>query len=84
MNAIDNISATRNAPVYLSTGELVTTSTTSTGMWSGGLLHYIDRDLSGNSIFATLWTGTSQSGVAEKFLGGGHRGPHDVCDQRGL
>ncbi len=52
-------------PVYLADGTLVTTSTTSTGLWSGSLQKPIDEDLSGalQPHFA-VFTGTKSSGVA--------------------
>ncbi len=52
-------------PVYLADGTLVTTSTTSTGLWSGSLQKPIDEDLSGalQPHFA-VFTGTRTSGVA--------------------
>ena len=37
VNAIDNIGQSA-APVYLADGTLITSSTTSTGLWSGSLL----------------------------------------------
>jgi hypothetical protein len=64
VNAIDNIGQT-NTPVYLNDGQtLVTTSTTATGLWSGSLLHAINKDVSGvlrqNLV---IFTGTTTAGV---------------------
>jgi len=46
INAIDNVGQTAS-PVYLANGTPVTTSTTSSGLWSGSLLNPIDEDLTG-------------------------------------
>jgi hypothetical protein len=64
VNAIDNIGQSA-APVYLADGTLITSSTTSTGLWSGSLLNPIDRDLSGELLrgFA-VYAGTTTSGIA--------------------
>ena len=48
VNAIDNVGLTQD-PVYLADGTKVTTSTTTSGLWSGTLLHVIDEDLSGKA-----------------------------------
>jgi len=45
VSAINNVGQT-TTPVYLADGTLVTTSTTSTGLWSGSILNPIDEDLS--------------------------------------
>ncbi len=42
VNAIDNVGQSA-APVYLADGTLVTSSTTTTGMWSGSLLNPINE-----------------------------------------
>jgi hypothetical protein len=64
VNAIDNIGQSA-APVFLADGTLVTSSSTSAGLWSGSLLNPIDRDLSGELLrgFA-IYTGTTTAGVA--------------------
>ena len=67
VNAIDNVGQTMT-PVYLASGQLVTTNTTSTGLWSGTLLNPIDQDLTGTQIgFPTIfiWTGTNSEGLGE-------------------
>ncbi len=81
VNAIDNVGQTLT-PVYLADGTLVTTSTTSLGMWSGSLLAAISEDLSGNPPNAILpvpvWTGTYPDGFPDPYstypqtLGGGY------------
>lgn len=45
VNAIDNVGRSAS-PVYLADGTLVTSSTTSTGLWSGSIQNPIDEDLS--------------------------------------
>jgi len=66
VNAIDNVVGPNVAPVYLPDGTLVTTSTTSTGLWSGTLSHAINEDLNGTMVASTaiVFTGTGQSGTA--------------------
>jgi hypothetical protein len=66
LSAINNVGQT-STPVYLADGTLVTTSTTSTGLWSGSLLDPIDEDLSGVGVrtgSTGLWTGTNTNGTA--------------------
>ena len=46
VNAIDNVGQTPT-PVYLADGTLVTSSTTTSGLWSGTLQNSINEDLSG-------------------------------------
>ena len=73
VNAIDNVGQTPD-PVYQSNGTLITTSTTSTGLWSGTLLNPITTDLMGNVLVAggAEWTGTDTTGHATAFpLGSG-------------
>jgi hypothetical protein len=62
VNAIDNVGQTAT-PVYLADGTLVTTSTTSSGLWSGSILHPINEDLSGalHPGFG-IYTGTLANG----------------------
>ncbi len=63
-SAISNVRQT-NTPVYLADGTLVTTSTTSSGLWSGSLLNPIDEDLSGGLFnHQGTWTGTNTNGSA--------------------
>ncbi len=64
VSAIDHIGQT-NTPVYLADGTEVTTSTTTSGLWSGGLKSPIDEDLAGVKQPASLpWTGTLVNGGA--------------------
>src|SRR5262249_35813387 len=52
-------------PVYLVDGTLVTTSTTSAGLWSGSILHAIDEDIAGMGLHTGstgVWTGTNTNG----------------------
>jgi hypothetical protein len=63
-SAINNVGQTQT-PVYLADGTLVTTSTTSTGLWSGSLLNPIDETISGMGIHSGstgTWTGTTTNG----------------------
>jgi hypothetical protein len=62
-SAIANIGET-GAPVYLADGTEVTTSDTSTGLWSGSLMNNLDQDLNGNGRLGAIWTGTGPTGVA--------------------
>ena len=64
VDAIDHIGQT-DTPVYLSDGTQVTSSTTSTGLWSGGILHSINLDLAGNPVDPAffVWTGTNPFGT---------------------
>ena len=63
VNATDNVGLTQD-PVYLADGTKVTTSTTTSGLWSGGLLHAIDEDLTGKqSSHPYTWTGTNPTGT---------------------
>jgi hypothetical protein len=69
VNAIDNVGQTQT-PVYLADGTLVTTSTTSSGMWSGNLISPLgtiadplDEDLRGIENYANfVWTGSDKTG----------------------
>jgi hypothetical protein len=71
-SAINNVGQTLT-PVYLADGTLVTTSTTSTGLWSGSLLNPIDETISGMGIHSGstgTWTGTNTNGsVSSNPLG---------------
>ncbi len=61
-SAINNVGQTET-PVYLADGTLVTSSTTSTGLWSGSLLNPVDEDLSDRLItHQGTWTGTGTNG----------------------
>jgi hypothetical protein len=65
-SAINNVGQTQ-APVYLVDGTLVTTSTTSTGLWSGSISNPIDEDISGMGVHTGstgVWTGTNTNGSA--------------------
>jgi PEP-CTERM motif len=63
VDAIDHVGQAK-APVYLSDGTLVTTTTTPAGLWSGALVHEINRDLAGNPVDSLffVWTGTNPTG----------------------
>jgi len=64
VNAIDNVGQDPIHGVYLADGTLVTSSTTTSGMWSGSLNNPIDRDLSNNSVGnSAAWTGTNTDGT---------------------
>ena len=63
-SAINNVGQSQT-PVYLADGTLVTTSTTSTGLWSGSLVNPINEDLSGMGVrtgSTGVWTGTNTNG----------------------
>jgi len=64
VDAIDHVGQT-TAPVYLSNGTLVTTNTTSAGLWSGSILHAINLDVAGNVVDPVffVWTGTNPFGT---------------------
>jgi hypothetical protein len=59
--AIDHIGQT-DTPVYLPDGTLVTTSTTTSGLWSGTLHHAIDEYLNSVPASTGVWTGTGPDG----------------------
>jgi hypothetical protein len=74
VNAIDHIGQT-TTPVFLVDGTEVTTSTSSTGLWSGSIMHGIGEDINGVTlgsppIGAIVWTGTDTNGS-----GGGDGSP---------
>jgi hypothetical protein len=64
VDAIDHVGRA-TAPVYLSNGTLVTTTTTPAGLWSGALVHAINLDLAANPVspFFFVWTGTNPTGT---------------------
>jgi hypothetical protein len=64
VDAIDHVGQAV-APVYLSNGTLVTTTTTLAGLWSGALVHAINLDLAANPVpsFFFVWTGTNPTGT---------------------
>jgi hypothetical protein len=62
VDAIDHVGQA-TAPVYLSDGTLVTTSTTAAGLWSGSILHTMNLDLAGNPVQTSVWTGTNPTGT---------------------
>jgi hypothetical protein len=62
VNAIDHVGQT-DTPVYLADGTQVTTSTTTSGLWSGILENPIDKDLNGNLYQNVVWTGTAGNGT---------------------
>jgi hypothetical protein len=70
VDAIDNIGVT-GAPVYLVDGTLVTSTDSTSGLWSGALGHLIDEDLTGLQIGGRSWTGTlsNGSGASGRELG---------------
>jgi hypothetical protein len=64
VNAIDHIGSAPVTGVFLVDGTLVTTSTTTTGLWSGTLNNAIDEDISANaSLFTVALTGTNADGT---------------------
>ncbi len=65
VNAIDNIGQQAIAGVFLANGVEVTTTTTTTGLWSGILLAPINQDLSGSTITSLVWTGTTATGSGQ-------------------
>jgi hypothetical protein len=79
VHAIDHIGQT-NTPVYLSDGTLVTSSTTSTGLWSGTLMHSVDEDLT-KSIpvlgYTYVFTGTDAAGTTATYPVGGDKSGGD-------
>jgi hypothetical protein len=64
VDAINHITGPTTDPVYLSDGTLVATSTStnSSGLWSGSLQHAINEDLTGTFVGAGVWTGTIPNG----------------------
>jgi PEP-CTERM motif len=64
VDAIDHVGQAA-APVYLSDGTLVTTTTTPAGLWSRELVHAINLDLAGNPVDPVffVWTGTNPFGT---------------------
>ncbi len=62
-DAIPNVGVS-GAPVYLAGGTLVTSSDSSSGLWSGSLSNPINQDLKGTVLNDTgVWTGTLTSGT---------------------
>ena len=64
VNAIDNIGQTPISGVYLADGTLVTTSTTTSGLWSGSILNPVNEFLTGSTTSGDVWTGTLASGIS--------------------
>jgi hypothetical protein len=64
VDAIDHVGQA-SAPVFLPDGTLVTTTTTTAGLWSRTLLHEIDLDLAANPVspFTFVWSGTNPFGT---------------------
>jgi hypothetical protein len=64
VDAIDHV-VPATAPVYLSDGTLVTTTTNVRGLWSSTLVHKINLDLAANAVQGDgfIWTGTNSSGI---------------------
>ena len=62
VDAIDHVGQA-TAPVFLSDGTPVTSSTTPTGLWSGALVHAINLDLAANPVHTFVWTGTNPTGT---------------------
>ena len=65
VNAIDNIGQQAIAGVFLANGVEVTTTTTTTGLWSGNLLAPINQDLTGIQFTSFVWTGTTSAGIGQ-------------------
>ena len=60
VNAINHIGVT-NDPIYLVDGTKVSPSDSTSGLWSGHLLHSINEDIHGSNPvigFGAVWTGT--------------------------
>ena len=62
VDAIDHVGQA-TAPVYLSDGTLVTSTTTLSGLWSRTLVHEINLDLAANLVQTFVWTGTNPFGT---------------------
>jgi hypothetical protein len=64
VDAIDHVGQA-NAPVYLSDGTHVSSSTTTAGLWSGAIQNPINLDLAGNPVdpLFFVWTGTNPTGT---------------------
>jgi hypothetical protein len=62
VDAIDHVGQAL-APVYLSNGTLVTTTTTPAGLWSRTLVHEIDLDLAASPVLTFIWSGTNPFGT---------------------
>jgi hypothetical protein len=62
VDAIDHVGQA-TAPVFLSNGTLVATSTTPTGLWSEFIAHAINLDLVGNPLQTFVWSGTNPFGT---------------------
>ncbi len=64
VNAIDHIGVTGDA-VYLPDGTLVASTDSTSGLWSGNILHSINEFISGTTTSnVNTYTGTTTSGVA--------------------
>ena len=61
VDAIDHVGQA-TAPVFLSDGTLVTSTTTLSGLWSRTLVHEINLDLAANPVQTFVWTGTNPFG----------------------
>jgi hypothetical protein len=74
VNAIANIGADAGTPIYDLAGDEVAADATTSGMFSGSLLHQINVDEYGNAQNpGHVWTGTNANGTTACPLGG------DVC-----
>jgi PEP-CTERM motif len=64
VDAIDHVGQA-NAPVFLSDGTPVSSSTTTAGLWSGTIRNPINLDLAGNPVDPSffVWTGTNPTGT---------------------
>src|SRR5262249_30690592 len=64
VDAIDH-DGQANAPVFLSDGTPVSSSTTTAGLWSGTIRNPINLDLAGNPVdpLFFVWTGTNPTGT---------------------
>ncbi len=66
VNAIDHIGVTGDA-VYLVDGTEVASTDSTSGLWSGALLHAINELITGSTSGGSTYTGTTASGVASTY-----------------
>ncbi len=68
VSAIAHIGVT-NDPVFLVDGTEVTNTDSTSGLWSGSLLHGINLDISSTPQNVAVWTGTFAAGLPEYYYG---------------